>query len=128
MIFCLLLGVYACGKDTNPEHEPKMSELAGTWTQDSAGRNLPSGLLLLNTNYTCVAKNYVVVVQMDGLENISGSGRWELADDSRGGWQVVVTIPELGMHGVPVQNGKAPFLLGIKGSRPLARRLEDTPR
>jgi hypothetical protein len=105
-----------------------MSELAGTWTQDSTGTNSSSALLRLSTNYTCVAKDYFVVVQMNGLENIFGSGTWELTHDSGGGWQVVVTIPKVGRRGVPVQNLKAPFLLGVRGSRPLARRLEDTPR
>ena len=128
VICSLLLGLSSCGRNTNPEHQPTMSELAGTWTQDSTGTDSSSGLLVLNTNYTCVAQNYFVVVQMDGLENIFGTGKWELANDSRGGWQVVVTIPELGMRGVPVQNRKAPFLLGVRGARPLARRLEDAPR
>src|SRR6516225_10231526 len=128
VICSLLLGLAACDRDTNPEHQPNMSELVGTWTQDSAGTNPSSALLCLNSNYTCVAKDYFVVFQMNGIENINGSGTWEVAGDNGRGWRVVLTIPKLGRRGVPVQNRKAPFLLGVRASRPLARRLEDELR
>jgi hypothetical protein len=126
-VYLLLLGLAGCGATPErPEREPKLSELVGTWTQDTSGTNPSRACLHLSADHTCAATNFFVVVEMSGIEHISGAGKWRLTNyPNFFGWTVVVTLPKLGGHGIPVQNRKAPFLLGRPGATPAAHRLED---
>jgi len=127
VVCSVLLGLSACdaGPHASPEREPKISELAGMWKQDTTATNPSHACLSLNADHTCVATNFFVVAGMDGLENISGGGKWKLENSDLFGWTVVVTLRELGTCGVPVQNRRAPFLLGRPGATPVAHRFEE---
>jgi hypothetical protein len=127
VVCSVLLGLSGCdaGPHASPELEPKISELAGMWKQDTTATNPSHACLSLNADHTCVATNFFVVAGMDGLENISGGGKWKLENSDLFGWTVVVTLRELGTRGVPVQNRRAPFLLGRPGATPVAHRFEE---
>jgi hypothetical protein len=127
VVCSVLLGLSACdgGPHASPEREPKISELAGMWKQDTTAANPSHACLSLNADHTCVATNFFVVAGMGGLENISGGGKWKLENSDLFGWTVVVTLRELGTREVPVQNRRAPFLLGRPGATPVAHRFEE---
>ena len=124
-VLCLVvLGSAAC--ERHPRQEPEVSELAGTWTQDTTGTNPWIACLRLNTDHTCVATNFFVTVRVNGMEFISGAGNWELTNyPDFFGWTVVLTGSKFCSRGIPIQNRKAPFLLGRPDVTPAAHRLEE---
>jgi hypothetical protein len=66
------------------------------------------------------------MVEINGMEFISGAGNWELTNyPDFFGWTVALAGPKFGSRGVPIQNRKAPFLLGRPGTTPAAHRLQD---
>jgi hypothetical protein len=77
IIACLLL-LAIVGCVPNPDVQPELSELAGTWIPTTHTTRPPTQFLVLTTNHTFVATNFPVSPNMGQTALVSGTGAWEL--------------------------------------------------
>jgi hypothetical protein len=75
-ITAALLAIVGC--TPNPDVQPAMSELAGTWIPTTHTTRPPTQFLILTTNYTFVASNFPVSPNLGQTALVSGPGAWEL--------------------------------------------------
>jgi hypothetical protein len=71
-----VLAIVGCAP--NPEVQPELSEMAGTWIPTTHTTRPPTQFLVLTTNHTFVATNFPVSPNMGQTALVSGTGAWEL--------------------------------------------------
>lgn len=71
-----LMAIVGCAP--NPDVQPELSELAGTWIPTTHTTLDPTQFLVLTTNHTFVANNFPVSPNMGQTELVSGTGVWEI--------------------------------------------------
>jgi hypothetical protein len=79
VIIYLGLVLLVAGCDTNPDVQPDLSEVAGTWVPTTHGTRPPTQFLWLGTNHTFVASNFPVSPSFGETATVSASGSWELS-------------------------------------------------
>jgi len=65
--------------DTNPDEQPEISALTGTWIPTTHKTRPPAQYLRLNADHTFVATNFPVSPAFGQSANVSGTGEWELS-------------------------------------------------
>lgn len=130
---CLALAlVAAAGCSSNPDQQPELQELAGTWVPTTNGARPPTQFLYLSTNHTLVASNFPVSPSFGKTSTASGSGTWELSP-SYSAFRVKLDLQgQSKVYSLRVVGRRSPFVLAesiLDDDETLkARRLEDTKR
>lgn len=127
-ITAALLAIVGC--TPNPDVQPNMSELAGTWIPTTHTTRPPTQFLILTTNYTFVASNFPVSPNLGQIALVSGTGAWELKPS----YQAFIVQFRFGVQEYPfrVVGSRSPFVLATSiyddDEKLKARRLEDATK
>lgn len=123
-----LLAVIDCAP--NPDTQPDVSELVGTWIPTAHTTRPPTQFLLLTTNHTFVASNFPVSPNIGQTATVSGTGAWELSP-SYAAFLVKFRV-QTAVYEFRVVGSRSPFVLATSiyddDERLKARRFEDTKK
>jgi hypothetical protein len=108
MLIPLLLTLSSCG--SNPDEQPKMSDLVGTWIPVSSSSISSTQFLRLNADHTFVATNFPVSPSLGQVSTDSGSGTWTL-EPKYAAWVVRLPLTKVGGYEFTVYHRRSPFLL-----------------
>ena len=113
--------------DTNPDEQPELSALTGTWIPTTHKTRPSTQYLRLNADHTFIATNFPVSATYGGTQNVSGSGEWELSP-SYAAFLVKFSVENAG-RAFRVVGRRSPFVLAASihedDESLKARRLED---
>ncbi|MDB6037170.1 MAG: hypothetical protein JWM99_1011 [Verrucomicrobiales bacterium] len=123
-----LLAIVGC--NPNPDVQPGMSELAGTWIPTTHTTRPPTQFLILTTNHTFVASNFPVSPNMGQTALVTDTGAWELSPSYSA--FLVKFRAKGGDYAFRVVGSRSPFVLATSiyddDEKLKARRLEDTKK